>query len=89
MNLPMKSTAPTEQQLAFRRSLEASIADHGKTLDAIELLAVLSHLVGQVIALQDQRAWTPETVMELVSSNIEQGNQEVISRLLSETGGTA
>lgn len=85
----MKSVTPTAQHLAFRKGLETAIADHGKTLDAVELLAVLCHLVGQVIALQDQRTMTSAMVMELVSANIQRGNAEVLSGLLSETGGHA
>lgn len=85
----MKSTTPNAQHLAFRKGLEACIAEHGKTLDAAELLAILSHLVGQVIALQDQRTVTPAMAMDLVASNIEQGNREAIAPLLNETGGTA
>lgn len=85
----MKSVQPTGAHLAFRKALEAAIEEHGKTLDAAELLAILSHLVGQVVALQDQRTVTPRMAMEVVMSNIEQGNGEAISHLLNETGGTA
>lgn len=85
----MKTTKPTAVQLAFRDSLERAVKAHGTTLDAVELLAVLSHLVGQVIALQDQRRYSPDTIMELVQSNIEQGNAEVINGLLASTGGHA
>lgn len=85
----MRSAAPNEQQLAFRHALEETIRTHGATLDAIELLAILSHLVGQVVALQDQRKYTGAKVMELVAENIEAGNRAVIEKLLSETGGHA
>lgn len=84
-----KSTTPTAQQLAFRCALEAAIAQHGRTLDAVELLAVTSHLVGQLIALQDQRRYTPAMVMQLVQDNIEQGNSEVVNGLLTGVGGHA
>lgn len=73
----MRSVAPIAEHLAFRKALEAAIADHGSTLDAIEILALLAHLVGQVIAMQDQRTMTPAMAMELVASNIQQGNSEV------------
>jgi hypothetical protein len=89
MSSLMKSRTPSQQQLAFRRGLEACMKEHGQTLEAIELLAVTAHLVGQLIALQDQRTVTPAMAMDLVSSNIEQGNREVIDGLLSATGGTA
>lgn len=85
----MKTVAPNTQQLAFRKALEDAIAQHGLTLDAMEILAVLSHLVGQVIALQDQRTVTPLMAMELVQKNIEIGNQAVVSGLLNAAGGHA
>jgi hypothetical protein len=85
----MKIHTPTPQQLAYRHALEEAMRQHGTTLDATELLAITAHLVGQLIALQDQRAVTPAMAIELVQNNIEQGNQEVISRLMAETGGTA
>lgn len=81
--------APTPQMIAFREGLIACMRQHGDAMDATELLAVAAHLVGQLIAMQDQRRWTTEKVMELVSSNIEQGNREVIDGLLNSTGGTA
>jgi len=85
----MKSLAPSAQHLQFRRALEACMQAHVGELGAMEVLAVLAHLVGQAIALQDQRKVTPAMAMDLVSSNIQQGNQEVIDGLLSATGGTA
>lgn len=84
-----KFVAPTAQHLAFRHALEAAIAQHGATLDAVDLLAVTSHLVGQLIALQDQRRYTPALVMQMVQSNIEQGNSEVVNGLLTGVGGNA
>ncbi len=84
-----KSTAPSAAQLAFRHALEEAMRTHGATLEACELLAVTSHLVGQLIALQDQHAMTPDMAMELVGQNIEQGNREVVHGLLSAPGATA
>lgn len=89
MNIPMKSIKPRADHLAFRKALEAAVAEHGKSLDAMELLALLAHLVGQVIALQDQRTVTPRMAMEVVESNIELGNRDVVDRLVHQTGGTA
>jgi hypothetical protein len=67
---------PTPQQLAFRNAL----------LETFRKLAVASHFVGQLIALQDQRRFTSATVMELVTRNVEQGNQDAINSLMN-TGG--
>lgn len=85
----MKSKTPTPQQLAYRKALEEAMRAHGTTLDATELLPVTAHLVGQLIALQDQRTMTPSMAIELVQTNMEQGNQEVLAGLLNETGGHA
>jgi hypothetical protein len=89
MNTPMKNSAPNALHLAFRKALEEAMRTHGATLQADELLAVMSHCVGQLIALQDQRKMTPAMAMDLVSSNIEQGNREVVLSLLTQTGGNA
>lgn len=88
-NVPMKDVLPNPQHLAFRKALEDAIRDHASTMDAMDILAVLSHLVGQVIALQDQRKVTPAMAVALVEANMERGNIEVIDGLLRETGGSA
>lgn len=89
MKFPMKSVEPKAEHMAFRKALEAAIAQHGQILDAVELLALTSHLVGQLIALQDQRSMTSAMAMQVVTSNIELGNREAVDRLLTETGGAA
>lgn len=89
MNLPMKTVVPKAEHLAFRKALEAAIAQHGRTLKAEELLAIASHLVGQLVALQDQRTMTPEMAMDLIAANIQAGNDSAIDQLLTQTGGNA
>jgi hypothetical protein len=86
---PMKTVTPSGEMLQFRRELEDCMREHVKTLGAMEVLAVLAHLVGQAIALQDPRTVTPAMAMDLVSANLQRGNQEVIDSLLSELGGSA
>jgi hypothetical protein len=87
MSAPMKSVASKPEHLAFLKALEAAIAQHGQNLDAVELLALTSHLVGQLIALQNHRVMTSDMAMQIVMSNMEQGNSEAM-RLLA-TGGAA
>lgn len=89
MLTPIKSVPPNAQHLAFRKDLHDVIRKHGPQLDAMDLLAALSHLVGQVIALQDQRLYTPQAAMDIVSANIVQGNSEVVENLLGAAGGHA
>lgn len=54
-----------------------------------ELLCLMAHVTGTLIAMQDQRTMTPEQAMELVSINIQQGNLSAIEQLLGETKGSA
>lgn len=81
----MKVQARPEHTV-FRNDLVAVLKKHGDTLTAPEMLALASHLVGQLVALQDQRTVTPEMAMKLVADNIEQGNQEAIDGLLDTKG---
>jgi hypothetical protein len=84
--IPFKKIAPETTHMVFRKALEKAIGTEGKDLDAAVILAILSHMVGQVVAMQDQRKYTSEMVMTLVAQNIEQGNQEMVDSLMS--GGT-
>lgn len=43
----------------------------------------------KVDAMQDQRKYTPEAIMDIVAKNIEYGNQHAISELLNASGGAA
>jgi hypothetical protein len=51
-------------------------------MSSAEMLAVASHAVGQIVALQDQRTMTGEQAMKIVATNIQGGNAFVIEKLL-------
>ena len=53
------------------------------------MLALSAHLVGQIIAMQDQRKMSPAMAMEIVAKNIERGNGEVLTELAGCAAGTA
>lgn len=76
---------PTEAQLAFMNELKAALAKH-TNLSGMEMLAVASQFVGNLVALQDQRNWTAEQVMGIVANNIEIGNQAVVEALAKPKG---
>jgi hypothetical protein len=78
--------APEPKHVAFRDDLVAVLRRHGGALEASEMLALAAHLVGQIIALQDQQTMSPERAMEIVARNIEQGNSEILSGLLDSQG---
>lgn len=86
-----KSQKPNINHIRFRKALEQAFAQAieqgGAELEAEEILAITAHLVGQLAALQDQRRYTSEMVMGLITENIAQGNREVLDGRLNETGG--
>jgi hypothetical protein len=55
-------------------------------LSGPEMLAIASQFVGNLIAAQDQRRFTSQQVMRLVSDNIEEGNRMAIAALLDTKG---
>jgi len=69
---------PNDHHRQFRDELTAVLRKHASRLSAMEMLALAAHLVGQLIAMQDQRSLTPAMALKLVSDNIEQGNREAI-----------
>ncbi len=73
----------------FRDDLVAVLRKYSNELSAQEMLALAAHLVGQIVAMQDQRTVTPEMAMQIVSRNIEQGNREVLDNLLDAKSGSA
>lgn len=81
----MKTVEPTPELIAFMDDLKAALAKH-TNLNAMEMLAIASQFVGNLIALQDQRRVTPAMAMELVSKNIEIGNQAAIEGVMMTKG---
>lgn len=57
-------------------------------LDAIEILAITSNIVGKTIAFQDQRKYTSDQIMSIVRKNIEEGNKQMIDTLMNSSNET-
>lgn len=74
---------------ALRARLIELIGSVGAEVPADELLAIAAYLVGQLVAMQDQRTITPALAMEIVARNIEEGNAHTINSLLNAPGGNA
>lgn len=86
----MRSIVPTGRHEAFRdvllaelRRAFAELRRAFADLPAEEMLAVTCQIVGQMIAFQDQRRFTPQAVMNMVEANIEKGNQDAIASLMA------
>lgn len=85
----MTNSTIMPQIAAFRTELIELLNRHYGSLPSEHMLAVASHMVGQMIAMQDQRRFTSSAIMELVTRNIEAGNQHAVQSLLNNTAGHA
>lgn len=83
----LKSTAPSADQLAARLALCEAMRAFGDRLTPPEQLAVASYLVGQLIALQDQRTMTPAMAFAIVQANLQAGNEGVVNDLINAPAG--
>jgi hypothetical protein len=85
----MKTVPASPAAEACRQALVAAIRPYADTLGPQGMLAVASALVGQLIAMQDQRTVTPKMAMDIVARNIEGANQEVLDGLRDSAAGSA
>jgi len=85
---PMKTVQPTPEMEAARQAMIAAIRPYADALGGHGMLACAAYTVGQLIALQDQRTMTSRMALDLVSANIEAGNQAAMAEVKS-AGGTA
>lgn len=74
---------------AFYQELLALLKKHAGHLDAQEMLAVASNVVGKLIAMQDQRTMTPAMALQIVQENIEKGNRHAMQEISSPAKGSA
>lgn len=84
----LKSCIPNSDHLAFMDDAKALLRKY-EHLNAMQLLAIASQLVGNLIALQDQTKVTPNMAMEVVSKNLEIGNATAIETFLGNPAGVA
>lgn len=82
----ISKSLPSAAHQEFMADIKAAMAKH-PDLSAMEMLALASQLVGNLVALQDQRAMTPAQAMEVVAQNIEEGNKVAIETCLGDTLG--
>lgn len=69
-------------------AISAVLNIYAGDLTPLELLALASQMVGQLVALQDQRETTSSEAMEVVIHNIRLGNENVVIKL-NKSKGTA
>lgn len=84
-----KNVEPTGPHVALRTAIIRLIQREHPTITPEDCVAVLSFTVGQLIAMCDQRKFTPDMLLRLVQTNIELGNAEAMSNLIRHTEGNA
>lgn len=84
----MKRILPKAQHKQFRNEAIVLLRKHAGHLQSDEMLALSAHLVGQIIAMQDQRKISRDAALQIVLSNIEAGNQEAVANLMAAQGST-
>ena len=85
-NAPMKVMAPTQADLALHADIMALIQRHLTPDNGERVLAIAAQVVGQALALQDQRTMTKDLALQLIMVNIETGNAGVIEALHNTKG---
>lgn len=84
-----KSVKPSPEHVKLRASILDVMAREVPDMPPDQMVAVVAYFLGQMIAMQDQRRWTPAQMMELVAQNIEAGNRDAIAHTFSKTEGSA
>lgn len=80
---PMKSYEPTPEDEAFMAALKEQMPPD---MPADRILAIVSQFVGQLIALQDEKRFTADQAMQIVSRNIEIGNRAMLLSIVPPEG---
>jgi hypothetical protein len=74
----MKTTKATARHEELRLAILHAMMPFDD-VPAIEQLAAVAALVGQLIAMQDRTRYSSEGIMEMIAANIEMGNAEAIT----------
>jgi hypothetical protein len=75
-----RAVQPTAAHQAFYDAVLAAAKTHLPN-EPLTVLAILSQIVGRVVAMQDQTKVSPALAMEVVSVNLEAGNRQMLDSL--------
>ena len=80
---------PTPEQMALYGDLIPVLRKHRRSISPVEMVAALSCLLGQTMAMVDLESITVEAVLDVVSANIKQGSAYIMSEQMGEAEGSA
>lgn len=81
----VRKLTPTEAHGQALKDIKEVILKH-KHLSAMELLALASQVVGNLIAFQDQTKVSMDMAMRVVEGNIAEGNLAAIEGMMNPMG---
>ena len=82
----MKASDPTDADRKLRREILDLIGRHMQPDTQERALAIAAQIVGQFIAVQDQRRMTPDMAMEIVYANMQSGNRQIVNNIMRTKG---
>ena len=82
----MKRIEPNDEQTKARLAMLDSLKAYN--LEPMEMLALMSYTVGQLIAMQDQTKVTSEQAMAMFGENIEACNKYAIEDMMKSKGSS-
>lgn len=77
--MTLSSHEPQAVHIEFMRRYRLLFAECAAELPPMELLALASQVVGQMLAYQDPALHTLDEYMDLIGRNIEEGNQRAVT----------
>jgi len=86
---PVATKVFNETHEAARQAMLETLRPFAGEMSIIELVAVASQFLGQLVAMQDGRVYTLEQINDVVTKNIELGNQSIINEYLMNPQGSA
>lgn len=87
--MTLNSTPPSPVVIEARLAMLEALRPFADRLEVIEIIAVLSQTLGQMLALLDQRQFTPAQAMQVVEENLVAGNAAMLDKVFGSTGGSA
>ena len=86
----MKMINPSPDHEAFYQEVCVILGKYEERgVPPIQLLALTANVAGKLMAMLDHREFTADEAMQVVCSNLERGNQEIVDRLLGGASGSA
>lgn len=88
MSFKTKRVEPSDKHKQFHKDFADYLKSYcdKNNISNLELLAIASYVVGQILALQDKNILTIEQAITIVNENIQSGNQFTMLQIMEAQG---